>query len=102
MEWSDRYTYTEYNVRTHVPVSGGVYRLIYQNNSNYYVFYVGQSNNLERRLLEHLSNSEQDACIKRHLENYTCYFRFLEVSSSNDRLKIEKQQITKYNPPCNN
>ena len=101
-EWSGRYEYTETNVKRYVPTSGGVYRLIYKkDNDNYIVFYVGQSQNLERRLLEHLASSEQDSCIKRYLENYTCYFRWIEISSQSDRDEIEQEQISKYKPACN-
>ena len=100
-EWSSRYSYTEANVKKYAPASGGVYRLINKNGGKYYVFYVGQSNNLERRLLEHLSPSELDACIKRHLRDYDCFFRFIEVSSSSERDRIEKEQIKEYSPSCN-
>ena len=100
-EWSNRYAYTEANVGKYAPTSGGVYRLIYKSGDDYYVFYVGQSDDLERRLLEHLSSNEPDACIKRHLRDYSCFFRFLDVSSASEKDRIEKEQIKKYNPPCN-
>jgi len=100
-EWSSRYSYTEANVRKYAPTSGGVYRLINKSGDKHYVFYVGQSDNLERRLLEHLSRSEPDACIKRHLREYNCYFRFIEISSSSERDKVEQEQIDEYNPDCN-
>ena len=101
-EWSGRYEYTEANVKKYAPTSGGVYRLIYKKDSeSRYVFYVGQSENLERRLLEHLASSEQDTCIKRHLKNYSCYFRYLRVTLRSERDKIEEQQISKYSPKCN-
>ncbi len=100
-EWSSRHSYTEANVRKYAPTSGGVYRLIYKSKEKHPVFYVGQSDNLERRLLEHLSPSEPDACIKRHLRDYDCFFRFIEVSSSSERDKVEQEQIDKYNPDCN-
>jgi excinuclease UvrABC nuclease subunit len=100
-EWSNRYLYNEDNVKKHATTSGGVYRLIYKNGDEYYVFYVGQSDDLERRLLEHLSNNESNECIKKHLRGYTCYFRFIEVSSSSERDRIEKEEIEKYKPSCN-
>ncbi|HDZ38474.1 MAG TPA: hypothetical protein ENH62_09355 [Marinobacter sp.] len=100
-DWSNRYSYTEANVNKYAPTSGGVYRLIYKSEEKYCVFYVGQSNNLERRLLEHLSPSEADACIKKHLRDYDCFFRFIEVSSAAGRDRIEKEEIEKYSPRCN-
>jgi excinuclease UvrABC nuclease subunit len=100
-QWSERYPYTEANVQRYAPVSGGVYRLINKSGDNYCVFYVGQSDNLQRRLLEHLAPSETNACIRRHLREYSCFFRFLEVSSSQERSRIEQEQIKEYDPTCN-
>lgn len=99
--WSNLYSYTEQNVKKYAPPIGGVYRLSCKKNGKYYVFYVGQSNNLERRLLEHLSPSETDSCIKRHLRDYDCFFRFIEISSLDERNRVERDQIDKYDPPCN-
>lgn len=100
-EWTRRYEYTETNVETYVPSLGGVYRLIYHSGDKYYVFYVGESNDLNRRLLQHLSSSEPDPCIRKHLRNYTCYFRYTKVSTQKEREGIEDQQIREYTPTCN-
>jgi len=63
-EWSSMYPYTDNNVNLYVPISWGVYRLIHKIGGEYYVFYVGQSDDLQRRLNEHLSYSEPNECIK--------------------------------------
>lgn len=99
--WSNLYPYTEENIKKYAPPTGGVYRLSYKKNGSYYVFYIGQSNNLERRLLEHLGPSETDSCIKRHLRDYDCFFRFIEISSLDERNRVERNQIDEYDPPCN-
>lgn len=102
-EWLGRFDYTETSVKKYAPVSGGAYRLIYKKDTNtFIVFYVGQSDNLERRLLEHLADSEPNTCIKRHLNNYSCYFRCLEVGTQSERDRVEQQQISEYTPSCNN
>jgi len=100
-EWSSRHPYNEENVRKYAPTGGGVYRLIYKKGEEFFVFYVGQSENLERRLLEHLDPNEPDACIRRHVREHSCYFRWLEVSSAAERDRIEREQIKKYTPTCN-
>jgi excinuclease UvrABC nuclease subunit len=100
-EWSVRYKYTEDDVNQYALDKPGVYRLIYQTGDNYYVFYVGQALSLKKRLLEHLGPSEQNACIKKHLRDYTCFFRYLEVSIQAERDRVEKEQITEWNPACN-
>ena len=99
--FSGRYSYTKANVQAYAPLSGGVYRLIYKKNGDYYVFYVGQSDNLQRRLLEHLSDSDKDVCIRRHLRDYDCFFRFIEISSLDERVRKEQEEIKNYNPTCN-
>ena len=99
--WSSKYRYTEAYVKQHAPLTGGVYRLIYQKGTDYYVFYVGQSDNLQRRLMDHLGASEKDFCIKRHLRDYSCFFRYIEIPSLDERLRIEREQIQEYNPECN-
>ena len=100
-EWTDRYKYSEENVNAHIPQVGGVYRLLYHSENKYYVFYVGQTDNLKRRLFEHINTSEPDECIKKHIVNHSCYFRYLEVNSQPERDRIEGQQINEYNPSCN-
>jgi len=100
-KWTILYAYNEDNVKKYATLIGGVYRLSYKKNDEYYVFYVGQSDNLERRLLEHLSSSESDPCIKRHIREYDCFFRFVEISSLEERRRVERDQIDKYDPTCN-
>lgn len=99
--WSTRYSYTEENVKEKTTNVGSVYRLIYKKDDKYYVFYVGQTNELKRRLLEHLSESEPDKCIKKYLNNHSCYFRVNKISSEKDRVELEKKEIEEYKPKCN-
>jgi excinuclease UvrABC nuclease subunit len=100
-EWSMRYEYTESEVKQHAPDRSGVYRLIYRTGDNYYVFYIGQAASLKDRLLEHLSTNEPNLCIKKHLKDYTCFFRYLEVSTQDERDKVEKEEIARWSPDCN-
>jgi len=100
--WSNRYKYNESNVDEYVPEEGGVYRLIYKRGDKYYVFYIGQSENLWRRLKEHLDPNEPDECIKRHIREYDCYFRFAKISSQQERNNLERSEIAQYRPRCNN
>jgi excinuclease UvrABC nuclease subunit len=101
VEWSSIYEYTETNVLKLTPKAGGVYRLCYKKDEKYYVFYVGQSDSLERRLLEHFSSSESNLCIKRYLKEKTCYMQWVTISVQADRDKSEEEEIEKYKPTCN-
>ncbi len=100
-KWTQRFEYIESYVESYAPELAGVYRLIYNLGDKYYVFYVGQSNNLRRRLREHLDVSESDSCIKKHLQGYRCFFRYVEIDSQEERNKVEAQSIEEYNPTCN-
>jgi len=100
-EWSGRYPYTDNNINLFTPTRGGVYRLIYKNEEGYYVFYVGQSDDLQRRFGEHLSYSEPNECIKRYLQNSNCFFMFIEIASQFERDRLEVEEIKKHDPYCN-
>ncbi len=100
-EWSDLFEYTEEKVKKLTPTSAGVYRLCYKKDEKYYVYYIGQSDNLERRLLEHLSSAEENDCIKRYKKDSICYMRWVTISTQTERDKIEEEQISKYTPICN-
>jgi predicted GIY-YIG superfamily endonuclease len=97
MKWSPCYPYRRANVQTYTPVSKGIYRLLIKNK----IFYVGQATNLQRRLLEHLSTHKRSHCLNRYLQNYSCFFRFAELVSTEELFTIEREQIRKYKPPCN-
>ena len=100
-EWSKRYEYTRSGVQDNAPSTSGVYRLIYHLGESYYVFYVGQSEDLQKRLNDHLASSEENSCIKQHLREHACYFRYLEIDSASERDSIEQEQIDKFEPKCN-
>ena len=100
-DWSERYRFSEANVKACAPAAWGVYRLIYRSGDSYHVFYVGQSEDLNARLLQHLQVSESNTCIRKFLHEHTCFFRFLKVGTQADRMRIEQEQLKKYNPTCN-
>ena len=105
--WSSRITYNEENVKYNVPPAlEGIYRLLIAQEGGYGAFYVGQTDNLQRRLLEHLSDEEENDCIKNGLKDTTAYFRFALLDGENDRLCAESYMYRHYDvdgngPPCN-
>lgn len=101
LNWSSVLEYTESNVLEYAPKEGGVYRLSYKSGDELPMFYVGQASDLEERLLKHLSATEPNACIKRHIRDYTCYFRYAEIASLADRDGAERALYDKYAHPCN-
>jgi len=66
------------------------------------VRYVGQANDLDRRLKEHLDlDNEQNECLKERLQKYNAAFSFAEVSRQNDRDGAERALYYHYEPVCN-
>lgn len=85
VDWNLRpYHFNEEQIKRVVPEKGGIYRL----SNTEGVFYVGQSDNLRRRLLEHLSDNEKNTCIKEKL-NFAVRFRFALVNGEKERLHAE-------------
>lgn len=84
------------------PSQAGVYLLwVKMQSGKWKCFYVGRSVDLRQRLLDHLSTSEPNGCIKTKVSKYVCGFEYALVSSQSDRDGIEKYLYDKYKPECN-
>lgn len=71
--------YNSATVTSHVPELAGVYILAQRGtDGKYRSFYVGQANNLQRRLLEHLLSGEPNVCIRNRVV-YACGFQIALV-----------------------
>jgi excinuclease UvrABC nuclease subunit len=81
----------------------GVYRLSYKHptDGNYYVFYVGKSENIKRRLLEHIAPEEVNEGIKLFVNSKICYFKYAQVSEDYIRSAAERQMYKHYEPTYN-
>ncbi|MFH2142963.1 MAG: GIY-YIG nuclease family protein [Bacteroidota bacterium] len=82
--------------------TSGVYRLSYKHeDGNYYVFYIGKSTDIRKRLLEHIADSEPNLGIKKFYSSYECFFRYAIVKDEYVRNGAEKQLFLHYHPSCN-
>lgn len=80
----------------------GVYRLSFRHDDgNYYVFYIGQAEDIKQRLLQHQSSSEANPGIKAYLISKQCFFRYAKITQSHVRDAIERQAYKYYQPRCN-
>ena len=100
--WSSFFTpYNEAEVRRVVPRTGGVYALwVNYTSGNWGCFYVGKADDLEGRLLAHLSPAETNSCIKGHIK-YRSGFEWLGISTEAERAGAEKYLYDKMNTDCN-
>lgn len=102
LAWTKLTELTETSIKAITNNLPGVYRLSYKaDDGNYYIFYVGQAEDLKKRLLEHLSPSENNVCIRNYLNKKTCRFRYAKVTNSNIRNAAERQMYKQYEPSCN-
>ncbi|HLP88193.1 MAG TPA: GIY-YIG nuclease family protein [Nostocaceae cyanobacterium] len=76
-----------------MPKLPGVY-LLYNlsNNGLYYPFYVGESNNLQRRLLDHLADYES-------VRRYRCGFRYALMPRSTKEMRRAAEAAIYYAHP---
>ena len=85
------YSFTDSSVRLNAPNRSGVYGLY---TASKWV-YVGESNDIQRRLLEHLA--ETGTCIKREAPGWFVY----ELVSSDARVRRQNELIRELRPVCN-
>lgn len=103
VQWSSFITpYDEQKVKLNAPESAGVYLIwVKLQNGNWRCFYVGKAENLKERLLDHLSTSESNTCVKTNTGKFVCGFEYALVARKDDRSGIEKYLYDHYKPECN-
>lgn len=101
-EWSFFCTpYDRKQVERFAPKEPGIYLIWIRNGAGRWeCFYVGKADNLEARLLDHLADSEPNACI-RELRKFTCGLYWMEIAAAADRDGAEKYLYDVLNPACN-
>ena len=102
VEWFPFHNLNEENIKRYVTTDSGIYLLwVKLKNNKWRCCYVGKAENLERRLLEHLSYNENNECIKSKIQYYTSGYEYAKVSKQSDRDGIEKFLYDCYKPECN-
>jgi len=101
LKWTERIPLTQSGVNR-IKAIAGVYRLINYNRTDdkYYVYYVGQADDLNNRLAQHLPGNETNECCQKYLNDYTCYFRAAAISGQADRDGAEVALYNKFKPTC--
>lgn len=101
--WSERIELIEANARVIPENRSGVYRLMTrkQGSEEYLVIYVGKSRDLKERLLQHLSDGEENACLREKVSKLTVWYRIAYAAFEEDRQDAEHTMYHKFNPGCN-
>ena len=101
LDWHGRYDYGRDIIEKYVIDKGGIYMIsVRLKNKKYSPIYIGKTRNLETRLLEHLSDDEENGCIKNNIK-YALSFRYCYVNNEYDRKNIEHTLYNRYTPECN-
>ena len=101
LTWHGKFLYTASKVEELVNNSAGNYMIsVKLKSGEYRSIYVGQTTDLQGRLLDHLSNSETNTCLKKQ-KKYHLEFRFCYVSDQKDRDDVEHTLYKKYTHECN-
>ncbi|XOB46317.1 MAG: GIY-YIG nuclease family protein [Candidatus Nealsonbacteria bacterium] len=101
LQWSNLIPLT-YEKIQNISSLAGVYRLSYgPGDGNFYIFYIGRTKNLRRRILNHIGNLEDNLCIKNYIRKYPCRFKFAIIPDEEVRVGTERELIQKFNSKCN-
>jgi len=101
LNWSELQL-LESSIINSVPSVSGVYRLSYKSaDGPYYVFYVGQADNLKERLMQHLNGTNTNSCVATYIKNLKCYFVYTAISETNLKKDTERTIYDHFKPKCN-
>lgn len=94
--------YTPDVITKRIENKSGVYVIACLNRERmiFFPYFTGEAANLREKALEHLSNSENNSCIKEKLSG-ECYFQFAYIDDEEQRKGAARYLYDKYNPPCN-
>ncbi len=93
--------FTENEVHEYVPREGGVYLLwVRMKSRKWRCFFAGAADNLEERLLQHLSPKEENRCIAEQVSDYVCGFEYARVDGPRERQGVLKFLYDRYLPDC--
>ena len=100
LSWSKLTPLNSANVNSLDANLEGVYRLSRQEGDKIFIFYVGNGN-IKDRLLRHLSEPEDNDCVKATIKSYTCFFRYSIITREEVRKATERKMYKVYQPSCN-
>lgn len=103
LHWVGTYKLTSANVDSYAPKEPGVYRIsTKQTDGGLRVVYVGQTEDLCKRMGQYVNKDTDNECLLNHLGNHICYFRVAEVANSDDRDAAERALFEYFDhPECN-
>jgi len=102
LNWSQDIRYLVSNSYL-IPGSGGVYKVLRNDGvkGSLSRVYVGKAENLRSQYNRHLSDSEENICLKNNIRTKECYFRYALLSGEESRQNAESHLLETGKYECN-
>jgi len=101
LKWSEFFGYENWD-SGRIPEQSGIYEyFIRLKSGDRRLVYVGEADDLRQRSQEHLSEDEQNECLKKKLKEIKWDFRYALLPHKADRQDAEQAMYDKYKPECN-
>lgn len=100
LSWSNLIGLTADNINSVDEEFEGVYRISRSEGDKAFVFYVGKGR-IRERLLHHVSDNEENECIKTTVRSFSCYFKYAIITNEEVRSATERKLYRFYLPSCN-
>lgn len=101
--WQGYFNLTDGVIKRNAYSTAGVYKIaVLQSDGTLAVRYVGQTENITNRMLEHLNDDgSKNKCLAGKIAKFDCRFCFGELSRKDERDAAERALYDHYRPECN-
>lgn len=102
LNWSNDIKYISSN-SNQIPESGGIYKVLRNDGETGKLtrVYVGKASNLKSQYLKHLSDPEENECLKNNVQNKECYFKYALLAGEQNRQEAENHLLETGKYECN-
>lgn len=102
LKWSSDIRYLSSNSHL-IPESGGIYKVLRDDGVETKLsrVYVGKADDLRSQYNRHLSDQEENSCLKNNIRTKECYFRYALLAGEDNRQNAEDHLLETGKYGCN-
>jgi len=102
LEWSKFFnSFEEDKIKENTPESPGIYLFwVKLTKGEWKCFFIGETSNLQKRILSHTKPSEKRICISDRIKDKNCGYEFAILENSSHRDGIMSYLCDYYKPEC--
>ena len=102
LKWNRPIRYTVPNSLS-IPNDGGIYKVLRDDGKEGSLsrIYVGKAASLRAQYNRHLSNDEENDCLKDNIKNKRCYFKYAILTGEDERKRVEDYLLKTERYECN-